>query len=62
MKYIWNFSKNSRMNSKNYTPALTQAENERIDSLMAELEKVQRREELIKKELRSLIYKIEKPR
>lgn len=50
------------MNSKNYTPALTQAENERIDSLMAELEKVQRREELIKKELRSLIYKIEKPR
>jgi len=45
-----------------YKPALTQEENDRIDSLMKELQQVQNREDFLKKELRKLIYKVERPR
>lgn len=45
-----------------YKPALTQAEFDRIDELMKELQSVQSKEEQLKKELRQLIYKTESPR
>lgn len=45
-----------------YKPALVEAEFARIDELMKKLQNVQAREEELKKELRKLIYKIEKPR
>lgn len=48
--------------STNYRPALTLAENERADQLMAELQKVQKKEDELKKELRKLMYKIEEGR
>lgn len=45
-----------------YRPALTEAENARIDVLMQKLTKIQTAEEEVKKELRKLIYKVESPR
>lgn len=45
-----------------YKPALTQEENARVVQLMKELEQVQGREDKLKKELRQLIYKVEKLR
>lgn len=45
-----------------YKPALTQAEFDKIDELMKELQTVQSKEEQLKKELRRLIYKTESPR
>lgn len=48
------------MSSIDYRPSLTMEENERVDALMVELQKVQKREEELKKELRRLMYKIEK--
>lgn len=46
----------------NYKPALTEEENARIDQLMAKLKKIQDAEEVTKKELRQLIYKVERMR
>jgi hypothetical protein len=48
------------MSENNRRPSLTLEEDQRVDILMAELMKVQKKEEEIKKELRRLIYKIEK--
>ena len=48
--------------SEVYKPTLTEAEYARIDVLMKELEKVRGKEDVLKKELRKLIYKIESPR
>lgn len=45
-----------------YKPALNSAEFARIDELMKELQKIQSKEEEIKKELRRLIYKTESSR
>lgn len=45
-----------------YKPALTEEENARIVQLMKEIEQVYSREEKLKKELRQLIYKVEKLR
>ena len=45
-----------------YKPPLTQEEDARIAELMKELEQVYSREDVLKKELRSLIYKVEKLR
>lgn len=45
-----------------YKDPLAKEESERIDFLMQELKKVQAREAVITKELRALIYKIEKGR
>jgi len=45
-----------------YKPALTDEENAIVTKLMKELEQVYNREEQLKKELRRLIYKVEKIR
>lgn len=45
-----------------YKPSLTEAEFNKIDQLMKELQTVQSKEEQLKKELRKLIYKTEWPR
>lgn len=45
-----------------YKPALTEEENALIAQLMKQLQHVQSREEQLKKELRKLIYKVEKLR
>lgn len=43
----------------NYSPALSTTENERVDYLMIELEKIRKIEDKVARELRQLIYKIE---
>lgn len=45
-----------------YRPALTELENQRVDELMKKLQKVQNVEDNLKKELRKLIYKVERIR
>jgi hypothetical protein len=42
-----------------YKPALNETERLKIGELMEELQRVQSREETLKKELRTLIYKVE---
>lgn len=42
-----------------YKPALSDAEFARIDELMALLQRVQKKEDEVKRELRKLIYKTE---
>lgn len=45
-----------------YTPALTEQENQRVEQLMKQLEKVHAKEKEIATELRRLIYKVERLR
>lgn len=45
-----------------YRPILTEKENQRVDELMALLQKIYSKEEELKKELRKLIYKTESGR
>lgn len=45
-----------------YSPALTREENERVEALVERLQSIQKVEDDLRKQIRKIIYKIEKPR